>query len=156
MIPRGPFQPLTFCDSVKGEEECRCQAKEKKNVSIKIEQKLSSRHVLGGRMADEEESIEGATHNMGFVWEDVSMPYSGSDGQDEHNETLFPVLPLFLRSLTSVCGTERSQMKPISPLPCCLRQTVRCGVLYTCFICCRCWSQLQEPAADRYFGLRRL
>lgn len=86
--------------SGKREEGRNADAEEKKkNVSIEIEQKLSSRHVLGGRMEEEEESIERAVHNMGFVWKDVSQPYSSSHGHYQHNEMLFPALPLFLRIL---------------------------------------------------------
>lgn len=48
---------------------------------------------------EEEESIEGALHNMGFVWKDVSPPESSSHERYEHDEMLLPALPLFLRRL---------------------------------------------------------
>lgn len=38
----------------------------KENVSFKIEQKLSCRHVLRGEMEEEETGIEGVLHNMSF------------------------------------------------------------------------------------------
>lgn len=48
-------------------------------------------------MEEGETGIEGVFHNMGFVWEDVSPPYSGSHGHYEHNEMLFSTIPLFLK-----------------------------------------------------------
>lgn len=50
-------------------------------------------------MEEEEESIEGALYNMGFVWKDVSLPYSSSHRRYEQNEMLFPPLPPLLRRL---------------------------------------------------------
>lgn len=73
--------------------------KKKKNVSIKIEQKLSCSQFGGGGMEEEGESIEGALHSMGFVWKDGSLLYSSSHGHYGHNEMIFPALPLFLRRL---------------------------------------------------------
>lgn len=78
-------------------------------------------------MGEDEESIERALHNMGFVWRDVS-PLCSS------HKALTDIMGIkkcsFPQQIMSVCGSERSQLKSVSAHPRCLQEAIHFGVLY--------------------------